>query len=100
MGRYLDTKEHKDWSKAVRAGGCIIGDNCSKKLDAHHLIPKANIKYRSDPKNGICLCARHHSKYGSMISPHSENSAGFFIWLIKNRPDIWNWLVKHADTTR
>jgi hypothetical protein len=90
--RYLDTKEHKDWSKAVRDRdqGCII---CKEpKTAAHHLIPKENKTFRSNISNGIALCFKHHMRYGHGLSPHSHGSGLFYLWLIKNRPDIINWM--------
>ena len=96
--RYLDTKEHKEWSKKIRELGCAIGHNCSTKLDAHHLIPKNIEKFRSDPMNGICLCARHHSKYGYGLSPHSHGYILFTLWMIKNRPVQLKWVTEMWDS--
>ena len=97
MGRYVDTKEHKDWSREVRERGCVINDDCSRKMDAHHLIPKNIIKFRSNRRNGICLCAKHHCKYGFGLSPHSHGSILFFLWLQKNRPDILKWVEENWE---
>ena len=93
---YLNTKEHKDWSKYIRDrdGGCIVcGD---PKTVAHHLIPKENIKFRSNRNNGIALCYKHHMRYGHGMSPHSHGSLLFAIWLHNNKPDIWKWLQENA----
>lgn len=100
MGRYYDTKEHKDWSKEVRSRGCAINDNCSPKLDAHHLIPKEVEKTRSHPMNGICLCARHHCKYGfRVLSPHNDAACLFFFWMMKNRPEQMKWVEENYDSS-
>lgn len=89
---YLDTKEHKDWSKLVRErdAGCIICQE--QKTAAHHLFPKENILLRSDPKNGVALCFKHHMRFGYGLSPHSHGSGLFYLWLMRNRPDIIKWM--------
>lgn len=43
-------------------GRCIVG------LDAHHLIPRANLRYRWDAQNGVSLCKSHHGAH-----PHYRN---------------------------
>ena len=94
---YLNTKEHKDWSKAIRArdAGCII---CGEqKTAAHHLIPKNFKKTRSNLNNGVALCFKHHMRFGNGLSPHSHGSFLFFLWLMKNRPDIIKWVSENWD---
>lgn len=94
---YLDTKEHKDWSKAIRDrdNGCII---CGEqKTSAHHLIPKEFEKHRSNPENGVALCFKHHMRFNYGISPHSHGSGLFYLWLMRNRPDIIKWMDENWD---
>ena len=95
--KYLDTKEHRAWSKAIRErdDGCIVCGE--KKTVAHHLIPKENIKFRSNLNNGIALCFKHHMRYGHGMSPHSHGSMLFFIWLKNNRPKILKWVEENYD---
>ena len=99
MGRYLDTKEHKEWSKVVRQRGCIVNDGtCSENLDAHHIISKEVVKFRSNLKNGLCLCKRHHCMHGyKTISPHNNASILFFIWLQHNHPEIIKWVEENYE---
>ena len=98
MGRYLDTKEHKDWRRDLiaRDGACVV---CGKteRLSAHHLIPKNIIKFRSDINNGIVLCGSHHSGWGFGLSPHSHGAVLFFLWMQKNRPEILKWVEEHYE---
>lgn len=94
---YLNTKEHKDWSKAIRTkyDGCIVcGD---KKTVAHHLIPKEHKPTRSNLKNGVALCYKHHMRYGHNLSPHSHGSFLFFLFLKKNFPEIVDWVEENWD---
>lgn len=95
---YLDTKEHKEWSKAVRDrdGECLI---CGKKekLSAHHLIPKEFKETRSQLMNGVALCFTHHMRFGYGISPHSHGSLLFTMILKEKRPDLWNWVKENWD---
>lgn len=94
---YLNTKEHIEWSKFVRksCAGCVICRD--EKTVAHHLIPKENIKFRSDLNNGIALCYKHHMRYGHGISPHSHGSLLFAIWLKRNMPESWKWLEANYE---
>ena len=98
---YLNTKEHKDWSNAVRQRDkvCIVCQDNSH-LTAHHLIPKEFPKTRSDINNGVTLCSRHHMRFGYKLSPHSHGAMLFFIWLLRNRPDIIKWVEEHWDGVR
>ena len=95
---YLDTKEHKCWSKAVRQRDkvCVICQ-VDHHLSAHHLIPKEKEEYRSNINNGITLCFKHHTKWGSQLSPHSHGSLLFYLWLQRNRPNILKWVEEHYE---
>ena len=99
VSKYLSTKEHKEWSKAIRdmEGQCAVNDNCSPTLNAHHLIPKEIKKYRSNINNGICLCGKHHTRWGFGLSPHSDASFLFFLWLQKHRPTQFDWVQEHWE---
>lgn len=88
-------KEAKNWAKAVKErfeNKCLINDNCSGVICAHHLIPWEVEKFRFDTNNGIPLCSKHHTRYSYGLSPHSDGAALFFFWLFDNRPDIYNWI--------
>jgi hypothetical protein len=94
---YLDTKEHKDWARLVkeRDGHKCIVCNSTNRISAHHLIPKEIEEFRSNINNGVTLCAKHHMRFGFGLSPHSHGSALFFIWLMRNRPYILNWIEEN-----
>lgn len=96
---YLDTKEHKEWRKGIieKFGNkCMICD-VNHHINAHHLIPKNIIEFRSHPMNGVPLCFKHHTKYGCGLSPHSHGSMLFFLWLVKYRPDILKWIEENYE---
>lgn len=92
-------KAHKDWSKEVKErdnNKCVICGE-TKNLNAHHLIPWEIEKFRFNVMNGITLCAKHHTRYSYHISPHSDGSFLFFVWLMENSPyqfsklkEMWN----------
>ena len=92
-GRYLDTKEHKDWRAKViaRDGACVIC-GATGRLTGHHLIQKNIKKLRSNIMNGVTLCGRHHAQYGYCLSPHNDASFMFAIWMMKNRPELFKWV--------
>ena len=95
--KYLSTKEHKDWSRAIRDrdDGCVICGE--KKTAAHHLIPKEIIKFRTHMMNGIALCFKHHTKYGFGLSPHSHGSILFYLWMHKNRHYQLKWVEDNYE---
>lgn len=60
-------------------------------LNVHHLLPKERYpEYRTELRNGVTLCPTHH-KYGAR-SFH-KNSIWAALWLQKNRPDQYMWVV-------
>ena len=91
-GRIKITKEDKEWANQVkeRDGECVICGE-KEKLNAHHIIPREIHETKLDINNGISLCPKHHI-FSRIISAHN-NPLGFFIWLIKNRPDQLDYLV-------
>ena len=100
VGKYLSTKEHREWSLKIRARDefqCVV---CGSKehLNAHHLIPKEIIEFRSNMKNGITLCAKHHTRYGNGLSPHSYGgNMLFYFWMSINRPKQLAWIEDNYD---
>lgn len=56
------------FSGTVRDHGyCLYaGSGCRGPLDAHHIVPRRVLKAHGhreateDPRNGMCLCRRHH----------------------------------------
>ena len=63
------------WDKTLKKGRCQmaeVGDPCDSKMDAHHVIKQQTIRNNVpgevrmtaqwDPRNGIPLCRKHHSR--------------------------------------
>lgn len=98
MKRKYD-KEHRAWAVAVKLRDdfkCVICQQ-DHHLNAHHLIPWEIEEYRHRIINGICLCPKHHTKYGSGLSPHSHGAALFFIWMMNNRKWQLDWVEENYD---
>jgi len=74
-----------EWSLAVRERdkACQVCGTVTKRLNAHHIIPKNFLKYKYDLSNGITLCVTHH-KFGK-FSAH-KNAIWFANWMRENRP--------------
>jgi len=70
------------WSKIVRSVGfCEYCKASNAQLHAHHIIGIRNLDTRWNLKNGICLCANHHT-VSSTFSAH-ETPEKFREWLIE-----------------
>ncbi len=68
MGYFKDKKSiikiiDNLWSKIIKAKGKCEFKNCRKEryLNSHHIISRSNKTLRWDLKNGVCLCAGHHT---------------------------------------
>jgi len=83
----------KKWSLKVReVGECAINNkDCSQQLHPHHIIGRRNTDTRWDLKNGICLCAIHHTL--GKQSAH-EDPLWFKEWLDENEPERMEYLNK------
>lgn len=93
--RLWRNKADYEWRVYVhKAGKCAICGGI-EYLQAHHLIPREVKHFRHDPSNGILLCVRHH-KYYYQLSAH-KNSLAFAIWLQKNMPEKWQWIVDNIN---
>lgn len=85
--RREDNKLLKEWSKKVKARDdmrCVMCGE-TKMLNAHHIIPRDNKKFRYDIDNGISLCPLHH-QFSRICSAHG-NSYVFVLWFIDYRPE-------------
>jgi len=103
----INRRLFKLWSEKVRARGGNKCEFCGKikgdiqesgkpitKIDAHHLITR-QIKdnpLKFDIRNGVGADPTHH-KFGS-LSFH-KNPVITIAWLIKNRPDDFNYITEH-----
>lgn len=78
----IDGKLDNAWSKLVklRAGNkCEYCGAKNTQIDSHHIFTRVNRSVRWDPKNGIALCAKHHtldSKFSAHGTPYT-----FHKWL-------------------
>ena len=69
-------------------------------LNAHHVIPRGNLKYRHDLRNGQCLCIGCH-KFSRIRSPHAGNITGvlaFAEWMQEDLPAQWAWYRENKST--
>ena len=91
----LKKKADQLWSKLILLkGSCEV---CGKRenLNAHHIVGRRNLRLRYDLKNGVCLCAGHHTL--RMDSAH-QDPIEFMFWLMNHRPDDYNYLVENKET--
>ena len=78
------------WSLAVRADWSWQCAICgTRKVEAHHLVPRGHEATRYEIRNGIALCANHH-KFNKDFSPHMH-AAGFIWWLESAHPRLAEW---------
>ena len=69
----------------------VVGHgDCSRQLDAHHLISRELGSTRHCIENGIILCASHHTISNTM-SAHGAPLA-FADWMQDNRRDQYDWV--------
>jgi hypothetical protein len=84
--KWLNTKEYKDWAKAVKTRDnytCIVCGRTEGIIAAHHLIPKNFKRYRTELDNGVSLCVQHHI-FGK-FSAH-KNPFWFEMFMKEHRP--------------
>lgn len=82
----------KKWSLIIRSKGrCEVcgKDEYACQLHPHHVIGRRNLDTRWDIRNGVCLCAMHHTL--GKESAH-EQPLWFKDWLEKNRPEDYKYL--------
>jgi 5-methylcytosine-specific restriction endonuclease McrA len=91
--KQIEKEKDMDFSDIIKIRDghkCVICGR-SDHLNTHHIIPRENRATRHDLMNGITLCVLHH-KFSLEISPH-KNAFEFFLWLKKNRPEQFNYLL-------
>lgn len=105
MGRKLTqkglTKILDDlWAEIVkkRAGYKCEVSGTTENLQSHHIIGRSNWRLRWEPRNGVCLSAKHH-KFDRHQSAHN-NPLWFNGWLEKYRKEDVKWLRKHEMETK
>lgn len=85
-------KKLEQWAVNVKSrdgNKCVICGS-EKMLNAHHIIPRENMKFMLDVNNGISLCPLHHN-FSREISAH-KNSIVFYIWMEENRKEQFEYL--------
>lgn len=96
-GQLKLTKQDKEWALSVKRrdeNKCVICGETSR-LNAHHIIVRENDDTKLDINNGISLCPKHHF-FCRKVSAHN-NPIGFFIWLKKNRPNQYYYIIEKME---
>jgi hypothetical protein len=88
------------WSEIVKKKAGYKCEVCgsTENLQSHHIIGRGNWRLRWEPRNGACLCAKHH-KFDRNQSAHN-NPLWFNEWLQKYRKEDIEWLRKHEMETK
>ena len=89
--KYWKTRADKLWGYAIHSiyDTCIIDDDCSGRIEAHHLIGRARTATRHKIENGVGLCTLHH-KFSNTLSAHAAPLA-FAERLREELPSTWEW---------
>ena len=93
-GRRKVTKEDREWANAVKSRDgfmCVICGE-TKRLNAHHILPRELKETTHDLLNGISLCPSHH-RFNRTLSAH-QNPLAFFKWLMTNRQGVLTYLLQ------
>ena len=96
--KFWKKQADRAWSDLIHTWyiSCAICDHtCSGPLNAHHVINKAKLATRHDPKCGCLLCRGHHI-FSVDLSAHVASLA-FAEWLQINRPRQWAWASEHKN---
>ena len=83
----------KLWSEIVKKhwdNKCAIC-GATDNLNSHHIITRSEKNLRWDVRNGICLCALHHT-LSAKLSAHKTPQA-FNDWLYSNYTEIVEHLI-------
>ncbi len=106
----INRRLFKLWSEFVRSRALFTCEYCgikkgdisekgaTVKVDAHHLVNR-NIKdcpLKWCPENGISLCPKCH-KFSQDDSFHL-NPVSTITWMLKNRPERIEFVLKHYKT--
>lgn len=82
------------WASQVKTRDDNICQRCerpSKRLNAHHIIPRQYKGLRWDISNGVSLCPRCH-RLGKEAA--HQNALLFTEWLKTSKPDIYSYLME------
>lgn len=89
--KYWKTKADNLWGAIIHNlyPVCIVNDDCSGRVEAHHLIGRGNTATRHSVENGVGLCSLHH-KFSNQLSAHGAPLA-FSEFLQAEFPEKWDW---------
>ena len=92
--KYWKNRADKLWGLVIHDiyQVCAVNMDCAGRVEAHHLISRANTATRHAVENGIGLCSKHH-KFDSHLSAHKA-IMGFAEWLAENSPGKVDWFSK------
>ena len=93
--KYWKTKADALWGAVIHEiyDRCPVNKDCAGRLEAHHLISRANTATRHSIENGIGLCSKHH-KFCNKLSAHGAPLA-FAEWLQSELPETWEWCAEN-----
>lgn len=85
-------KAWRELSAKIRAEtGACEACGSTERLNVHHVLSrKTHPAFTFEPKNLICLCARHH------FLLHHGHEWEFMAWLKENRPEQFEWVAEQA----
>ena len=98
MKRKYDAR-HRNWAESIKwkfYGKCVVC-GATNYINAHHIIPWEIEKFRYNYNNGIAICPKHHTKYGAGLSPHSDGSILFALFLNNKFPKILKWVEENYE---
>jgi len=97
--KYWKTKAMTMWGKFQHQTkrACIVCGRYGIKLDAHHIIGRANVLFRNHPDNCAMLCVTHHL-YDTLVSAHMA-PLGFIKHLEKEFPDMIRFIEENQHKT-
>lgn len=97
--KVLTKKLDKAWSEAVKylAGYKCEVSGVTTNLNSHHYISRNNRMLRWDPRNGVCVSAKHHM-FGN-DSFHKNPEFGHF-WMEENRWEDLQYIVCNMNTIK
>ena len=97
--KYWKTKADKAWGELLhkKFDRCLVCHTTTHQLQAHHLISRAKVNTRHDPKNGVILCNLHHNT-DPECSPHA-GPLGFSEFLRKRHPEKFDYVFENMHQT-
>ncbi len=95
--RAINNELDASWAREVKTRDgnvCQKCGNSSKRLNAHHIVPRQYKELRWDICNGVSLCPRCH-RLGKDAA--HQNALLFVEWLRTNKSYIYKYLMKKMN---